>query len=233
MSVDVQGYGTRDDVAQSEIQRVLLEMLDTAAVRARVNRRRWRRQPKGDEELALIPAGEAPQRVIGEFCLELDAALHRYNLQAVGAQRLRLRLAIDEGLVQEAPNGFVGRAVVGASRLVNSQPVREALQREPYADLVVALSHGVFRDWVDSGRVALKRNQFHRVRIREKEVDEDAWLWVPDAQADRAPIVADAPPAGSNAAAAAGSTVTMFAEATESARVFQAGRDMHITDAGT
>jgi hypothetical protein len=237
LSVDVQGYGTHDDVRQNEIQRVLLEILDTAASRAGVNRHRWRRQPKGDEELALVPTDETPQRVVGEFFLELDAVLYRHNLQADPARRLRLRSAVDEGPVREAANGFVGRAVVGASRLVSSSAARQALQREAQANLVVILSHVVYRDWVDSGRGTLNRDQFRRVRIQEKEVDEDAWLWVPGARSDQDLATTDAPPAGTSPiathATAAPSSITMTAQATGSGRVFQAGHDMHITDTGT
>jgi FOG: WD40 repeat len=178
LSVDVQGYGTRDDVAQGEIQRVLVDMLDTAGARAGVDRHRWRCQPKGDEELALIPDAMA-QRVVGEFCLELAAVLRRYNLQTGCAGRLRLRVAFDEGPVQKAANGFAGHAVVGTSRLVNSLAARQALQFAPDTDLVVVLSQRVYDDWVASGRGAFKSDQFRRVRVREKEVDEDTWLWVP------------------------------------------------------
>jgi tetratricopeptide (TPR) repeat protein len=195
MSVDVQGYGTRDDVAQIEVQAVLMQMLDTAGARAGVDRGRWRRQPKGDEELALIPADAMAQRVVGEFCFELAAVLHCYNLQVAGAQRLRLRIAFDEGPVQEAANGFVGRAVVTAGRLVNSQTARQALASEPDVNLVVVLSHGVYRDWVASGRGRLKGDQFRRVRVREKEVDEDAWLWVPGARCGRDSAVTNVVPA--------------------------------------
>lgn len=181
LSVDVQGYGARDDDAQHEVQRTLLEMLDVAGTRAGVDRTRWQRQPKGDEELALIPVDEAPQRVVGEFCLELDALLYRHNLRPGLAGRLRMRLAIDEGPVRMAANGFVGTAVVGASRLAASQAARQALEREPGANLVVVLSHGVYRDRVGNGRSVLPRAEFQRARISEKEIDEDAWLWVPAA----------------------------------------------------
>jgi len=197
LSVDVQGYGARDDVAQGEIQRVLVQLLDTAGARAGVDRRRWQRQSSGDDELALIPMYMA-QRMVGEFCLELAAVLHRHNLQAGRAGRLGLRLAIDEGPIQQGANGFVGRAVVGASRLVSSSVARQALASEQDASLVVVLSVGVYRDWVGSGRGAMDRDQFRRVRIREKEVDEDAWLWVAGARLDRA--ISDAVTAGTNPA---------------------------------
>ena len=238
LSVDVQGYGTRDDVTQGEIQRVLVEVLDTAGARAGVDRRRWQRQSRGDEELALIPVNEAPQRVVGEFCFELAALLHRYNLQASWGGRLRLRMAIDEGPVQQAANGFVGRAVVGASRLVNSSVARQSLACEPDASLVVTLSHGVYRDWVDSGRGALDRNQFRRVRVREKEVDEDAWLWVPGARSQRDPTVSDAVPAGISSSAGSGPTgreQQRIAVADDAARIaeLKRDRDAAVPTAGT
>ncbi|HZN18062.1 MAG TPA: hypothetical protein VFB84_07745 [Micromonosporaceae bacterium] len=124
MSVDVSGYGAHDDVRQREIQRTLLDILDVAGSRAGLARQRWKRQAKGDEELSLVPPDEPHQRVAGEFCLELEAALHRHNLGRDRSDRLRLRLAIDEGPADDAANGYVGRAVVGASRLVSSQVAR-------------------------------------------------------------------------------------------------------------
>jgi hypothetical protein len=206
LSVDVQGYGARDDVAQGEIQRVLVQLLDTAGARAGVDRHGWQRQSSGDGELALIPMDMA-QRVVGEFCLELAAVLHRHNLQAGRAGRagrLGLRLAIDEGPIQQGANGFVGRAVVGASRLVSSSVARQALAGNPDASLVVVLSVGVYRDWVGSGRGVMDRGQFRRVRIRAKEVDEDAWLWVAGARLDWA--VSDAVAAGTSPATGSGPT---------------------------
>lgn len=181
VSVDVCGYGAHDDVRQRKIQRTLLNVLDIAGARAGLVRQRWKRQPKGDEELALIPPDEPHQRVVGEFCLELEAVLHGHNLSRDRSDRLRLRLAIDEGPAADAANGYVGRAVVGASRLVNSQVARQALGACPDANLVVIVSHGVFRDHIDSGRGALRRDHFRRVVVQEKEIDEYAWVWVPGA----------------------------------------------------
>ncbi|HET8682853.1 MAG TPA: hypothetical protein VFM54_13440 [Micromonosporaceae bacterium] len=189
MSVDVSGYGAHDDVRQQEIQRTLLDILDVAGARAGLARQRWKRQAKGDEELSLVPPDEPHQRVAGEFCLELEAVLHGHNLGRDRSDRLRLRLAIDEGPADDAANGYVGRAVVGASRLCSSQVARQALNACPDANLVVIVSHGVFRDHVDSGRGALRRDHFRRVAVKEKEVDEYAWVWVPGAaeQPDLAP----------------------------------------------
>jgi hypothetical protein len=179
LSVDVQGYGRHDDLRQAEIQRDLIDLLDRAGERAGVERRRWIRQSKGDEELALIPADEPLSRVVGDFCLELAAALWRYNRVRDRAARMRLRLALDDSPVDLSFNGFVGRAVVGVSRLVNARPLRYALDMTDEADLAVILSYGVHRDWVHSGRSSVRPEWCRRITVVEKEYEADAWLWLP------------------------------------------------------
>jgi hypothetical protein len=181
LSVDVQGYGGHDDVRQAEIQHGLIDLLDRAAERAGLDRRRWIRQPKGDEELALIPVDEPSGRVVGDFCLELAAALWRYNKVRDRTARMRLRLALDEGPADRSVNGFVGRPVVGVSRLVNARPLRQALARADRADLAIILSDGVHRDWVRSGRSSVRPGWCRRTRVVEKEYVADAWLWLPAA----------------------------------------------------
>jgi len=58
---------------------------------------------------------------------------------------------------------------------------------------VVIVSHGVFRDHIDSGRGALRRDHFRRVAVKEKEVDEYAWVWVPGAAVQPDLALPDAP----------------------------------------
>jgi len=179
LSVDVEGYGRHNDVEQARIQQELVDLLDRAGTRADTDRSTWIRQPKGDEELALIPASEPPPAVVGEFCLELHSLLRERNEGLAPADRLRLRLAIDDGPVELSANGFAGRAVVGVSRLVNSRALRMALATIEGAQLVVLVSQVVFRDWIHSGRSSVAADQFQRVRVAEKEFVEHAWLWVP------------------------------------------------------
>ncbi|GAA3195206.1 hypothetical protein ACFO1B_03035 [Dactylosporangium siamense] len=181
LSVDVQGYARNDDLRQAQIQHDLIDLLDQAGARAGLDRRRWIRQPAGDAELALIPYAEAPARVVGDFCLELAAALWRYNRVRDPITRMRLRLALDDGPADVARNGFAGQAVVGASRLVGAAPLRHALALTGTADLAVMLSDGVHRDWVRSGRSAVRPGWCRRVAVVEKEYAADAWLWLPGA----------------------------------------------------
>ena len=187
LSIDVQGYGVNDDVRQRKIQSDLLDLLDCAAARAGLDRSRWNRQPQGDAELALIPADELLDRVVGAFILELAAALSRSNAERDPVERMRLRLAFDDGPVDLAPNGFAGQAVVRVSRLVNARQLRQALNLADRADLAVLLSDGVYRDWIHSGRSLIRTGSCRRLAVAEKEYVADAWLWLPAADVHRLP----------------------------------------------
>jgi hypothetical protein len=179
LSVDVQSYGATNDVRQFEIQSELIGLLDEAGARSAVRRSDWTRQPKGDEELALVPVGAPWERVVGGFCLALADALNEHNATRGAERRLRLRLAMATGPVQIGRNGFAGRAVVDTSRLVGSWALRKGLSLAAHADLAVMLSHSVYLDWVHSGYSAAEPGWFRRVFVNEKEFREHAWLWVP------------------------------------------------------
>lgn len=175
LSVDVKNYSANNDVGQGRVQEDLLAVLDEAATRAGVARSEWIRQPKGDEELALIPV-EQGARLVDGFCAQLAAALREHNRAGTV---MRLRLAIDVGLVRLSANGFAGRTPINASRLVGAKPLRDALDSDPDADLVVMLSDEMYRQWVQGGHCATQPDWFRHVPVAEKEYAADAWIWVP------------------------------------------------------
>lgn len=175
LSVDVKNYSANNDVGQGRIQEDLLEVLDEAGTRAGVARSEWNRQPKGDEELALIPVGQAVRLVDG-FCAQLAAVLREHNRAGTA---MRLRLALDVGPVSLAANGFAGSTAISVSRLVGAKPLRDALDSDPDADLVVMLSDVMYRQWVQGGHCSARPEWFRRVTVAEKEYAADAWIWVP------------------------------------------------------
>jgi len=184
LSVDVKGYGQGNDIKQSQVQEDLSLMLGAAALGAGLNRDTWVTQPGGDAELALIPASEPEARVIDEFIPELAVQLYRHNCTRPRDSRLRLRLAVAHGPVSHANLGFAGKAVVKVSRLINSVPARQALENVPEGGLVAVLSQDVYTDLVVAGHTSVRPNQFVQVFVDEKELAEDAWLWMPGVEAD-------------------------------------------------
>jgi hypothetical protein len=179
LSVDIQGYGARNDHRQAQVQVELIYLLDGAARAADLNRDLWIKQAQGDGELSLIPADQPETRVLDGFVRELATLLYRRNCEPPDGERLRLRLALDYGPVQIAVDGVSGRGVVAVSRLVTSQPVRQALAAAPDASLAAIVSQRVYVDLVLGGHTSVQPAAFGKVAVHEKEFVEDAWLWVP------------------------------------------------------
>jgi len=193
LSIDAQGYGRAHDQDQISIQDELLDILAATAAAAGLDRRTWHRQGKGDEELALIAAGEpdTETRVVDGFVRELATELFRRNDDRPADGRLRLRLAVDHGLARPSSNGFAGRPVVVVSRLVGCRPLRQAMAAAPDANLGVILSRQVYTDLVLGGHTTLRPADFRRVSVSEKELTDQAWLRVPGVDVHRLQITPD------------------------------------------
>jgi hypothetical protein len=207
LAADASGYGRGDDRRQSEIHHDLPRLMSRAAAGAGLNRSQWHIQPKGDEELAVYPMDGSEPRLVDDFVRHLVWELREYNSVRVPALRLRLRLAVDHGPVELAPNGFAGATVVAVSRLLGSEHLYEALRAHEQADLVVLLSDHVYRSTVGSGHTTLTPADFRKVGVRVKEYEADAWLRVPGHEGLAAGSATEAgrtdgPPAGGNPAGA-------------------------------
>ncbi len=221
LSVDATGYGRRHDRAQLSLQSRLLTVLDHAAAHASLDRDRWERQPAGDGELAVLPADASEIAVIDDFTARLAQALRDENEDFRADRRLRLRLALHQGLVSPASNGWAGQGIVAVSRTVDSVPVRLALQQSE-ADLVVALSRSLYTDVVRQFLTARHPEDFREVRVESKEFVDTAWLWISDGRvhelalhepgAGESPAgprpVTPRPPGRDSASAGAGPSVT-------------------------
>ena len=179
LAADASGYGRSDDRRQSEIHHDLPRLMSRAAAGAGLDRSQWHIQPKGDEELAVYPMDGSEPRLVDDFVRYLAWELKEYNAVRIPALRLRLRLAVDHGPVELAPNGFAGATAVAVSRLLGSDHLYEALRVHEQADLVVLLSDHVYRSTVGSGHTTLTSTDFREVRVRVKEYEATAWLRVP------------------------------------------------------
>lgn len=203
IDVDAEAYSRNDDRRQSEIQHDLPRILSRAADGVGLNRSQWRIQPKGDEQLAVYPMDGTEPRLVDDFVRHLVWELAEYNRSRVPASRMRLRLAVDHGPVELAPNGFAGSTVVSVSRLVSSAHLYDALRKHPQADLAVLLSDHVYRSTVGSGHTTLTPDDFREVAVQVKEYASAAWLRVPG-HAGRTLGPDSGPGSGSNSGSGSG-----------------------------
>ncbi|MGC4813962.1 hypothetical protein ACLQ29_25810 [Micromonospora sp. DT228] len=144
-----------------------------------MDRSRWVIQPTGDGELALVPPGRNEPRVVDDFVRHVDAELARLNRRRADGERVRLRIAVHQGVAYPSANGFAGQGVVTVSRLLNSAPLHRALTAAPAANVAVALSDDVFRTLVLGDHTTLTERDFRPVTVAEKEYQATAWVRVP------------------------------------------------------
>lgn len=181
LAADAWRYGRRDDQRQFELQKALVDSLATAAERAGLDRSTWQTQPNGDGELALISDSSAEPRVVDAFVQHLDAVLGSYNRDRVPEARLRLRLAVDHGVVRPGSNGFAGQPPVRVTRLVNSDALRDALAVDANTNLAVVIAPTIFDDTIRQGHTSLSPEEFVQVSVHDKAkpFQTCAWIRVP------------------------------------------------------
>ncbi|MDX6742812.1 hypothetical protein [Actinocorallia sp. A-T 12471] len=140
-------------------------------------------QSTGDGLLAVLPAETLPA-LVDRFPRALQDALDEAapGLRAAGV-RLRLRVALHVGLVDDERDEAPGIATVTneVCRLVDSKPVRDALNdSDPDVTYTAALlSEEVFRTYVADGHTRLRPSQLTEVKVEVKQFRRNAYLWVP------------------------------------------------------
>jgi hypothetical protein len=178
LMTDATGYGGRDDRQQSAMQADLMDVLDWSAKKTRLDRHTWERQPQGDGELAVLPNGDVEPLLVDDFIRQLTYALDDRNQGRLPQARLRLRVAIHHGVAIPDANGFSGQGAVVVGRLLNSPPLRAALELTG-ADLALIVSDPVFTDTIAQRHTTLRAPDFREVDVRVKEYQAHAWIYVP------------------------------------------------------
>ncbi|MFE6281354.1 hypothetical protein [Streptomyces sp. NPDC057877] len=183
LAVDVEHYSRLDTRTQSAVQSGLVRMLDEAAASTGLDRASWKRQPQGDLEFAVLPEATPEDAVLGPFVHHLAVRLRDRNARPA-APRVRLRLAVDSGVVADAALGHAGPAPVAVARFVNAPQLRNVLAALTAADLAVMVSDRLYQDVVRSGRPDLDPAQYVRAHVRVKEFGGYGWIRVPGHAAD-------------------------------------------------
>jgi hypothetical protein len=174
--LDVAGYGTRSAPAQNEIQRRLPLLVVDSLADCGMDLISIDHEWTGDGINAVMPADFDPTVVLPVLIRSLAANLGADNARSV--DRIRLRMAVGVGLVEQSAAGFGGPMIVDTNRLVGSAPLRAALAAYPCADLAVAISDQVHATVIRPGYPGIPGSQFNRVNVVAKEFTGPAWIWV-------------------------------------------------------
>jgi hypothetical protein len=177
LAVDIEGFSQRHTAEQAQVQNDLENVMTLAASSARLDRRRWYRQPRGDGELAVLPLGVNGLSVVADYPRELASAVAQVNLTGNGEFRLRVRLAIHHGATASGWFGPIGTAPVVVSRLVDAEIVRQQLRRRPDIDIALIVSAAVYDEIIQSRLRDLNPGCFRRVITRKKGVSCAGYLY--------------------------------------------------------
>lgn len=179
IAVDTVGYGRRDDQRQVAARASLDNVLQQAADAAALHRNLWVTEPGGDGELAILPEVEPEPVVVDHYVRHLAAALQRDNRDRQETARLRLRMAVHYGTAISGEHGYTGQGLVAVSRLLDSNPLRQALS-SPGINLAVLYSSRVYEEVIANGHTSIAPSSLRRVKVHNKEFTEEAWLWLPE-----------------------------------------------------
>lgn len=179
VSVDMERYSRRTNTQQYEAQRAFREVLHEAAVHAGLDRAGWRIQQAGDGEMAILPRDIPETAVTGRFVPELNRLLRAYNSSRIAQARVRMRVAVHQGLVHlDGENGFPGSAVNGVARLCDAAPLKTALRKYPDAGVALIVSDQIYRDVVWEYAGELRPERFKRVQVVHPDKGFREWAWI-------------------------------------------------------
>jgi hypothetical protein len=180
-AVDIERYSRRDDPQMVRVQRDLWRAVRAACAYAGLDWRECGRQYSGDGYLLVLPPGVDEPATVVRMLHGLTLALHAVNGEAdrpAGAERTRMRACLHQGLIREGYSGFLGNAVVDLFRVLDSEPLREALRANKEGDLVIAWSDSLYHDLAPHMHHDGDSHPFERIHIEipGKDFAADAWI---------------------------------------------------------
>ncbi|RPF35582.1 hypothetical protein [Streptomyces sp. TLI_185] len=173
---DIEQYGSRDDVEQGFLRRVLYDVVDSTLSDASVDETLRLRADRGDSVMELIDTQVSVPVLVKTLLTETPALLHNKNRLLADSARMRLRVVLSSGYVAiDELDGWVGSDLNHAVRLLNSDPLRDAL-KEREDDSVLCVSEGIYQGVVRHGPLGVRPGDFHRITVETKEGPTVAWL---------------------------------------------------------
>ncbi|MFI6091474.1 hypothetical protein [Streptomyces sp. NPDC051218] len=172
---DIEQFGTRDDVEQAFLRRMLYDVADDTLTAADVSETARLRADRGDSVVELIDANVPVSRLLKVLLTETPMLLHAKNRLMAGSTRMRLRVVLAAGYVGVDEKGWIGGDLNHAFRLLDAEPLREAL-RTGADSSVLCVSDAVYQGVVRHGHHGVRPEEFHQVAVPTKEGPTSAWL---------------------------------------------------------
>ena len=174
----------RTDPTRLRLRRRLYELVRQTLAGAGIDPGHGPQIDLGDGVMVLLDPDLPTRRVLSVVIPRLVASLAEGNRRAPSDEQLRLRVALHRGEVLIDAHGFVGGALVEASRLSNAAALRERLAATT-ADIGLIVSDQVWREPLESDPETLDPGTYHPVAFTVHGVTTRAWVHVPGQPATR------------------------------------------------
>lgn len=177
IGIDTVGYGVKPVGAQHDVQIRLPALVRTILEDIGLQFDDLPYEMSGDGMTVFLPPAVDPTRALPGLLSAADTRLAADNDRY--RDRIRVRMSVGFGLIRRGPNGIVGGLMIDLSRLVECQPIREAVRDHPESDLVALVSCGLHDMMARSGclPVGIRLSPVN-VIMTAKKYDASAWLWI-------------------------------------------------------
>jgi len=183
LAADIADFSSpaRDEEIREAMNADLHRVIGDAVAASGIDWKSCYRQDEGDGVLVVMPTSTCPDRLIDSLPGQLRFQVRRANHKASQAAQMRLRVAVDIGLIKRTAHGVHGDSLIGLSRMLNADPLREALD-ESGAELAMAFSDYLYRTVVLDAPSLTSPAEFTPFDCMVKKTSVHGWLRVPSAE---------------------------------------------------
>jgi TIR domain len=152
-----------------------------ACMRAGVVWERVTTVTRDDGLLIALAPGIDESTIIPALMHNIRTCVQSLNHQTEQEGRLRLRVGIAQGTVQQGAERMVGRGVDRAVALSGGDELRRALNSAPACDVAYAVADDIFQEIIGDGHSQVSADGFYRVHMRSKlgVRSVDGWISIP------------------------------------------------------
>lgn len=181
IAADIERYSRFRGIEALQAQDRFLKVMRSARAHAGIDESAVAADGEGDSQFAVLPAEIDESEVVPALVEGFGNALREVNVGRDEHSRLRLRLALDRGLLVRGSNGWVGTSTIAVHRLLDSPPLRDALKVDPVTDYALMASRTLYEDVISHGYGGLTPDEFTGVEIDlpQKGFSSRAWLFTP------------------------------------------------------
>jgi CASPASE and TPR Repeat-associated protein len=184
--IDVVSYSSRTTPLKNDLQRRVADLVGQVLSDVGVRLEDTDRQDAGDGMMVVLPAAV-------ELHLALPRLLHAWEDRLAAdnkiyRDRLRMRLSVSVGPFARGAIGYTGDTIIEIGRLLDSDPLRQALKDHPGISLAALVSDRLHQDVVVEGWPGLAADEFEQRLVEVKTFSRPAWLWLARVDDDTIPV---------------------------------------------